>query len=107
MTAFTPVADRQTRLFGTHGHIEGDGRHLRLYDFLTERWETIDTRPPGGEGTEGGHGGGDAGLMRAFVDAVARGDLAAVETQPREILESHLMAFAAERSRREGRVVTL
>jgi predicted dehydrogenase len=107
MTAFTPVVDRLTRLFGTHGHVEGDGHHLRVFDFLTERWETIDTRPPGGEGAAGGHMGGDAGLMRAFIDAVARGDPSAVETQPREILESHLIAFAAERARREGRVVTL
>ncbi|MGH9247193.1 MAG: Gfo/Idh/MocA family protein [Acidimicrobiales bacterium] len=107
MTAFTPVADRKTRLFGTRGYLEGDGRRLRIYDFLSERTDTIDARPPGRAGAESGHGGGDFGLMRAFVAAVAQGDPAAINTTPREILESHLMAFAAERSRREGRVVTL
>jgi len=52
-----------------------------------------------------GHGGGDEGFMRAFVRAVR----AAHEgtPQPRQALESHLMAFAADEARLNGRVVTL
>ena len=46
----------------------------------------------------GGHGGGDEGLMDAFVAAV-RGDRDGVRTSARESLQSHLLAFAAERSR--------
>jgi len=47
-------------------------------------------------------GGGDYGVMSAFLDAVSAGDLSLVRSGPRESLESHLMAFAAERSRLTG-----
>jgi hypothetical protein len=40
--------------------------------------------------------------MSAFLDAVSAGDGSLVRTGPRESLESHLMAFAAERSRLTG-----
>ena len=49
----------------------------------------------------GGHGGGDEGLMRAFVGAL-RGDRAGVRTSAREAVASHLMAFAAEAARVSG-----
>lgn len=49
----------------------------------------------------GGHGGGDEGLMNAFVAAV-RGDRAGVLTSVRESVESHLLAFASERARAGG-----
>jgi predicted dehydrogenase len=107
VAAFTPIARRMSRLFGTRGFIEGDGQHLRCFDFLTETQEVIDTAPPGSGLASGGHGGGDEALLLAFAGAVAAGDPAAIETTPDEILESHLMAFAAERARREGRVVDL
>jgi predicted dehydrogenase len=54
----------------------------------------------------GGHGGGDDGLMRAFVAAL-KGDRAAVRTSARESVASHLMAFAAERSRLEGETIDM
>jgi hypothetical protein len=50
------------------------------------------------------HGGGDERLMEGFVRA-AGGQSPPVT--PRESLEGHLMAFAAERSAREGVPVTL
>ena len=60
-----------------------------------------------------GHGGGDAGLMadvvarlRARRDGVAGADDAA-RTSLAASLESHFMAFAAEQSRHERRVVEL
>jgi len=44
-----------------------------------------------------GHGGGDAGLMRHFIQ-VLRGETPPLTTA-RDSLESHLMAFAAEEAR--------
>jgi len=41
-------------------------------------------------------------VIGAFVDAVASGDRSLICTGPRESLDSHLMAFAAERSRQTG-----
>jgi hypothetical protein len=62
-------------------------------------------------GSTTGHGGGDPGVMAAFVRAV-RGaepgtDRTAGLTTARESLESHLMAFAADRARLEGRIVDM
>ncbi|MEO8509767.1 MAG: Gfo/Idh/MocA family oxidoreductase [Chloroflexota bacterium] len=58
-----------------------------------------------------GHDGGDEGLISAFVAhalARRRGESRpAALTTLEEAAESHLMAFAAERSRREGTTVSL
>ena len=101
MSAFTPVARRRTRIMGTRGFLEGDGQQLAFTDFITREVETFDQLDPGAD-PEDGHGGGDVGVMGAFVDAVSVGDASLVRSGPRESLESHLMAFAAERSRLSG-----
>jgi predicted dehydrogenase len=54
-----------------------------------------------------GHGGGDEGLLRHFVEVVRRGAADEVLASGRVALESHLMAFAAERSRLEERLVDM
>ncbi|MFD7259530.1 Gfo/Idh/MocA family protein [Streptomyces sp. NPDC059874] len=107
MTAFTESADRQTRVFGTRGELRGDGRQLSLYDFLTRTEERIDLAGDGSMDAAGGHGGGDAGLMGAFVAAVATGDRDLVKSGPRESLISHLTVLAAERARLAGTVETV
>ncbi|MCX4695333.1 Gfo/Idh/MocA family protein [Streptomyces sp. NBC_01408] len=104
MTAFTEQADRQTRVFGTRGELRGDGRQLRVYDFLTRTEEVVGPGTTGAMDAAGGHGGGDAGLMDAFVRAVATCDPGPVRSGPRESLISHLTVLAAERARR-GRTV--
>jgi len=98
MSAFTPFANRRTRVMGTRGFLDGDGERLTLTDFVTGQIEPVETT---GDGVEPGgrHGGGDFGVIGAFVDAVATGDPSFIRSGPRESLESHLMAFAAERSR--------
>ena len=52
-----------------------------------------------------GHGGGDERLFAGFLAAL-RGEAEPLTTA-RESLQSHLMALAAERSAREGRVIEL
>ncbi|MEU1312279.1 Gfo/Idh/MocA family oxidoreductase [Streptomyces cinnamoneus] len=107
MTAFTEAAPRRTRIFGTHGELYGDGKAIRVYDFLT-RSETEITPSRQGEMTAaGGHGGGDAGLMDAFVGAVATGNPARIKSGPRDSLASHLAVLAAERARLNGTVEML
>jgi predicted dehydrogenase len=98
MTAFTPHMDRQTRIFGTHGYLEGDGETVRVHDFTTDTTEVLRI-----EG-EKGHGGGDAGLMDAFTTAVSTGEGGHILSGPEESLESHRAVFAAEKSRLAGTV---
>lgn len=104
MTAFTEQGDRQTKLFGSHGQLVGDGETIDVYDFLTGTHRTVEPATTGDMTAGGGHGGGDAGLMDAFVAAVAAGDSARVSSGPRDSLTSHLTVFAAERARRQGTV---
>ena len=104
MTAFNPGGHRRTRLFGTHGELDGDGSTITHYDFLTDGIEVIDTEAADGS-ILGGHGGGDLHLMSGFVQAVGTGDPATVLSGPDETLETHLAVFAAETARRENRVV--
>ncbi|MBN1582771.1 MAG: Gfo/Idh/MocA family oxidoreductase [Anaerolineae bacterium] len=106
-----------------HGHSHREGRTMRydgtratlrartylgqqeiqIHDHLTGKVEIIRVS----EGTAGatGHGGGDWGLMAAFVRAL-RGQTQAITTA-RESLESHLLAFAAEQARLENQVIEM
>ncbi|MEV4510928.1 Gfo/Idh/MocA family oxidoreductase [Dactylosporangium sp. NPDC049525] len=106
MTAFTPMQRRQTRLFGTHGSIDGDGRLLRVTDFRTGATESIDTHGSGGH-AGAGHDGGDTGLVEAFLAAVAAGDPGLLSSDMATSLASHRVVWAAERARTTGTVVTL
>jgi len=71
-----------------------------VFDFLT-RVKTIHNPPSDG----GGHGGGDTGLARTFIRAVAENDQSILGVTPEEVLNSHLLVFAAEKARKEGRVI--
>ena len=106
MSAFTPADRRRTRIMGTRGFLDGDGSRLTLTDFVTGEAESFNLAGTGLD-AGGGHDGGDFGVMSAFLDAVSSGDRSLVRTGPRESLESHLMAFAAERSRLTGLPVTV
>jgi predicted dehydrogenase len=105
MTAFTRQRDRETRIFGTRGEIFGNGSRIEVHDFLTDTTETIDTHLASDGSIATGHGGGDDQLMEQFVAAIATGDAGKILSGPEESLETHLMVFAAETARHEGRVV--
>lgn len=105
MTAFAK-GGRKTRIFGTRGELYGDSSNIEVFDFLTQKTETIDTNASDGS-ILGGHGGGDGRLMDSFVAALANNDPSRILSGPEATLESHRMVFAAEKSRTKGRVVTL
>jgi predicted dehydrogenase len=100
MTAFTTMRGRNTRIFGSHGEITTDSQFITIDDFRTGEREVIDTAASADDGAAGGHGGGDEALVAAFTAALRAGDPSLVPTTAEESLRSHLMVFAAERSRR-------
>ncbi|TFK29274.1 streptomycin biosynthesis protein StrI [Coprinopsis marcescibilis] len=101
MVAFTSaICERQTRLHFTHGEIIGDMNAFTVSDF---RKGTKDYIQPKNEG--GGHGGGDLGLIRTFIEAVRTGNQELLGTDVEDVFKSHLVVFAAEASRKDGRVV--
>ena len=105
MTAFAK-GGRKTRIFGTKGEIHGDSSEIKIFDFLTQKTEVVNTNASEGS-ILGGHGGGDGGLMESFVSAIEHDDPSRVLSGPEATLESHLMVFAAEKSRKEGKIISL
>jgi predicted dehydrogenase len=96
---------RTMRYDGTRATLRGRFAYgmqdeIEIHDHRSGRVERIRPRA-----TPGGHGGGDEGLMRAFILAVH--DRPSSLTSAREALESHLMAFAAEEARVSGRSLDL
>ena len=108
MTAFAATdGHRHTLLFGTHGSLEGNGVSLRFVDFRDGHEEVIDTSTGSGGTAAGGHGGGDYGLIDAFLRAVAADDPTLIGTTAEDSLASHLVVWAAERARHTGTVQRL
>ncbi|RCV52018.1 Gfo/Idh/MocA family protein [Marinitenerispora sediminis] len=107
MTAFNRPRPRETRIFGTRGELYCDGERITHYDFLTDSTDVIDVATANDGLIDSGHGGGDGGLLASFLPAVAAGDPSRVATSGEDALRSHLLVFAAEQARLEGRVVRL
>ncbi|MBY8885267.1 Gfo/Idh/MocA family oxidoreductase [Streptomyces sp. PTM05] len=106
MTAFTPFEHRRTRVFGTHGSLDGDGVTATVTDFRTGS-TTPHTLGLDGPDAGSGHGGGDERLIDAFLQAVSTGDPRWILSDPVTSLEAHQVAWAAERSRHTATVQTL
>lgn len=110
MFCFSNQGTRWIRIVGTQGEIWGDFKSNRVFWrlFGEEKEHLEDLNSP--ERDFQGHGGGDEGLIRSAIrffreDSPFDADDAQVNHQA---VESHFMAFAAEKSRlREGEVVDL
>jgi predicted dehydrogenase len=105
MTAFT-TGSRRTRVMGTMGEATGDSRYITVANFRIGKQETMDTSLSE-TGITGGHGGGDDGLMEAFIKSTQHQDPSIIASSLEVSMESHRMAFEAERSRLERRTVML
>jgi hypothetical protein len=106
MTGFNKMAFRKTRIFGTHGELYGNGKSIKHFNFLNDRTETIPVYVSD-DPLLSGHGGGDDILMESFLTAILTGNSKKILSTPQDTLESYLMVFAAENSRRHKKVVDL
>ena len=102
VSAFNHIQNREIHVMGTKGHIWGDFRSKKLHVVLygEEPYE-IDLAPLFPEVT--GHGGGDTRMVYDVI-RLFRGDdfdQSGITSIDRSV-ESHLVAFAAEESRRRG-----
>jgi hypothetical protein len=97
---------------GTKGEIRGNMEHnkIEVYDFASGTTREIHLHPQAGDD---GHGGGDTGLIKDFTRLLRRvledGDQATQDSRTSATIsvQSHLMAFAAERSRLDNHVIEL
>lgn len=105
MEAFTPWGGRRTRIMGSMGFIEGDMEKYTYYDFRTDKSETVYSNAIEIETYKhAGHGGGDWRLVANWVQAVDKQDPALLTSTIAQSIESHVMGFAAEKSRLNGTV---
>ena len=105
MTAFAPEG-RRTIIHGTKGYLEGDGKTIRILDYVSNSWTEIPINKLD-DNVLDGHGGGDDGIMQSFLKSLANDDSSEIKTGCYETLQSHLITFAAEKSRIEGRTINI
>ena len=108
MTAFSE--GRDLAIFGTKGRLlagervkKTAGCDMVVEVFATGKLEriTIDHEK------DGWHGGGDAGLIRTLHAEMSKARAEDMESSLQKSVESHVMGFAAEESRRSGHTLDL
>lgn len=92
MEGLTSYEGRCTRIMGTKGDIVGDMETYTITDFRTGQQTTWSLKTDF-------HGGGDHRLVQDWVQAVGHQDANILSSTINVSVVSHLMAFAAERSR--------
>jgi len=104
MTAFTNDVSRTMKLMGTKGEIRAsmEKNEIEYIRFGTNQRHLIRLEEADGHV---GHGGGDSRLVADFVRQAASGVIGQGRTSARASVQSHLLAFAAETSRLENRIV--
>lgn len=92
MEAHVSYEGRRTRIMGSKGDIIGDMETFVMTDFKTRKQTSWSMKTDA-------HGGGDHPLVRDWVQAVGQQDKTLLSSTIEASVESHLMSFAAERSR--------
>ncbi len=106
MHGFAAEEKREIRIDGTHGTLQGV--------FSTTKQELTIIQSPSGKtfhiqfqkNTQ--HGGGDEGIIKNFIETlnkIEHKEDTTILTDAQESLVSHIMAFAADISRVEGKIV--
>lgn len=109
MSAFNK-GGRKIRIMGTKGELEGTmgNEVISVYDSLTHQTEQISVADSVADETiAGGHGGGDAGIVRTMCQMMngrySGNNIADISTS----VENHLVTFAAEESRLTDKVISM
>lgn len=100
---FASESGRTMKIVGTKGEIQADMEKntIQVFDLLTGRIEKMDIKP-----SRYKYGGGDHGIMEYFIDAVQKEEQGG-RTSMDSSIEAHMIAFGAEKSRKEGIVVDM
>ena len=109
MSAFNK-GGRTTSIMGTKGELTLDmeNQSMKFYDFETRK--TIDAYKPEtviDHTIAGGHGGGDAGIMKDLYEYIANGAPSDSISDISISCMSHLICFAAEEARKNNKVVEM
>ncbi len=109
MHGFSHAEGRTVRIDGTRGTIIGEallsGEKLTLYDHKSGATTKLIGKSMNIDPASG-HGGGDQRMLKAFLKSI-RDPSEDILTSAHASLESHLMAFAAERARLSKEVILM
>lgn len=99
---FADKTSRSIRIMGSHGEIVADleANRIEVRDFVNGNKEVITINP-----FASSHSGGDHGFINSVLSAI-RGERED-RSSAQESVESHLMVFAAEKSRLEGKTILM
>lgn len=98
MEAFTSYDGRRTRVMGSLGDVVGDMTSMTHTDYLTGKkteWKQ----------ESDGHGGGDWRLVNDWLLAISKKDPSLLTSTIDQSIESHIMGFMAEKSRKTKKVM--
>ena len=100
MTAFTHENTRTLKVMGTKGEIRG---HMDLNEIEIHIFGNLDKQVIRLSESNYGHGGGDYGIMKRFIDLIESDtlDLEGLDVS----IRGHLLAFMAETARLEKQVI--
>ncbi len=100
MIGFSADGGRQTHVYGTEGevYLDEQARTITLHRF-GEQKQIVDFDSLATDFS--GHGGGDKVMLKEFLDCVRTGQKTFNSDITRSV-DSHLMCFAAEQSRKNG-----
>ncbi len=104
MNAFTYEEGRTIKIMGTEGEISGRSEQgvIEYVRFNDGHHKTITLNV-----SQEGHGGGDYGIIKDFVELVRQDGKAKGLTSAELSVQSHVLAFAAEQARLDSCVVNL
>jgi predicted dehydrogenase len=105
VTAFS--SGRTLEIHGTRRSLRA-GTEVLVVDHVTKQSKVIPflTEATAAEGYDE-HGGGDFGLVSSLYEQMTTADPADMTTGIQQAVASHLMALAADESRRTGKTVSL
>ena len=107
LTAQTSPCHRDIHIMCEDGEILADDgkRQILVRKHVSSPGDTFEERIINIRTNASGHGGGDAGIMEDFTASLSAGE--STRSAISASVESHMMAFAMERSRLTGEAVTL
>lgn len=103
LSAFTNKVHRTLKIMGTLGEIRADDA---LNEVSVQRFGDAHKTIYNPRVVSGGHGGGDHQMMIDFISLIKDGVGSGLTSADRSV-QSHLMSFAAEKSRLEGHTVRI
>lgn len=108
LTAQTSACHRHIHIMCEDGEIEADDgtKQIIIRKHVSSPGDTFQEKVINIRTNGSGHGGGDAGIMEAFTNSLRDSDSESRSTIS-ESVESHLMAFAIEKSRITGQTVDM